>query len=114
MMKAGVHVLVEEPVKLKERQTDDPKERARGQWSCSLPRAELEAGTPGIQLTLFIPMHSHYFQSSDMLLDEKIHLPIPMPLKRAGRGWGKLTFQHYFFQDVHEVLLGDATQGREL
>lgn len=51
----------------------------------------------------------------DVLLDEKAHLPAPTPIRRAERGRAaELTFQHYFFQDVHVVLLGDATQGCEL
>lgn len=46
---------------------------------------ELEARTPEIQPALFVPIHSRSFNSSDMLLDEKAHLPVPTPIKRLER-----------------------------
>lgn len=74
---------------------------------------ELEARAPGIQLTLFVAIHSRSFKSRDMLLNEKTHLPVPTPLRRVERGRQSspfsTTFSKMFMKFFWAIPLRDVS-----
>lgn len=116
----GIRVCTEKLERLIAGQMDYPNKRTGGWGSHPLsrvsvvPLSELESGPFNMHLQLFISSHSHSLKSNDMstlLENPSAH---PPAYKKGWESERELTFQYHFFQNVHEVLLGNATQGCEL
>ena len=118
--KAGTCASTEKPERQRAGQMDDSNTRTG--WSSSHPLScarmallsQLESGTHEMHLESFISIHSHSLKSSDMSTALENPSAQPQAYKRGWESGKELTFQYYFFQNVHEVLLGNATQGCEL
>lgn len=62
----------------------------------------------------FISIQPQSFKYNDMPSRLENPFAHPHAYKKGWEGKKELTFQYHFFQNVHEVLLGNATQGCEL
>lgn len=119
VVKVGTCVYTEKPERLTAGQMDDANKRKGGWWSHSLSQAwavplyELESGPSEMHLELFLSIRSQSLNSNDMSTLLENPSSRPHAIKR-GESERELTFQNHFFQNVHEVLLGNATQGCEL
>lgn len=83
-------------------------------WAWVVPFSEPGSGTTELHLELFISIHSHSLKSNDMSALLENPSVCPHAYKKGWESERELTFQNHFFQNVHEVLLGNATQGCEL
>lgn len=111
VVKVGTRVYAEKPERLTAGQMDEANKRTGGWWSQSL--SELECGPSEMHLELFLSLRSQSLNSNDMSTLLENPSSRPHAIKR-GESERELTFQNHFFQNVHEVLLGNATQGCEL
>lgn len=79
-----------------------------------VPLCKRDSGTLEMHLEPFVSIPSYVLKSNDMSTPLENPSAQPQAYKKGWECERELTFQYHFFQNVHEVLLGNATQGCEL